>query len=199
MPKGYSVNWQSVRSKMMRANRLKETMDLEARKRFNCVKDKALEDFDEHPVTKELKAGPSASNLSDTLGGLGNLFTYMGFDSGTTPTDAVRVFLKNSIKLKCGQRAKVQGSQVSVNYTVKFPALQDFDFAKMPWESGKNWVQAVEKGISGFSYYLTKAAKASRSGKAIQIDGNLRSRTSSAGTQYISKILLNFIKRIKQK
>jgi hypothetical protein len=69
----------------------------------------------------------------------------------------------------------------------------------MPWESGKNWVQSIESGISGFNYYLAKAAEASRSGSAIQIDGKVRARTSSAGIKYMSQILNNFRKRINRK
>jgi hypothetical protein len=198
MSKGYSVNWRSVNNKVGRSPKIKNKMDHSARKRFDLAKSKALEDFDQHLVTKELRGGPGANNVSDTLGGYGNLFTFMGFAAGETPTEAVKNFLRASIRLRCGKPAS-RGSKINVNYSVKFPALEDFDFAKMPWESGRNWVQAIERGVSGFGYYMAKATEASRSGAAIQIDGKLRSKGSSAGTKYMSEILLNFMKRIKRK
>ena len=42
-------------------------------------KDKFMEDFDNHPVTQEIEGGPSAKNTSNTLNGIGNLFSYIGF------------------------------------------------------------------------------------------------------------------------
>ena len=38
--------------------------------------------FEEHPVTKEIDAGPGSNNSSGTLGGYGNLFTFIGFERG---------------------------------------------------------------------------------------------------------------------
>ena len=44
-------------------------------------KEKALfqQDFESHPVTQELDGGENASNISGTLGGYGNLFSFLGF------------------------------------------------------------------------------------------------------------------------
>ena len=36
-----------------------------------------LAEFDAHPVTKEIKTGPDAQNSSKTLGGYGNLFSFI--------------------------------------------------------------------------------------------------------------------------
>ena len=38
-----------------------------------------MKEFEEHTVTKEIEEGAGASNISSTLGGYGNLFTYIGF------------------------------------------------------------------------------------------------------------------------
>ena len=65
----------------------------------------------------------------------------------------------------------------------------------MPWDSG-SWVRGIETGVSGFSYYMSKASLASRSGKAIQIDGKLRSINSIKGVPYMTDILRKFMKRI---
>ena len=175
--KGARVNMKSINKKVGASKKLRNTIDDAARDSFDEAHKQLIKDFDNHAVTKELMGGPDGSNLSDTLGGYGNLFSYMGFPSGANPTTAVRSFLIQAIKIK---RSSNQGG-LNVSYDVNVPSLQDFSFATMPWETGRNWVEAIETGISGFSYYLAKAAAASRSGKAIQIDGTLRAKTSSSG------------------
>ena len=79
------------------------------------------------------------------------------------------------------------------------PTLNDFKMAKMPWEGGNNWVSAVEKGVSGFNYFMSKASNVSRSGGGIQINNKLRSIGKSANIEYMSKILNDFKKRIRGK
>ena len=192
---GGKVNMRLVKRKVANSKKLRRHMDQVAKKRFDHAKKQMVKEFDHHSVTRELQAGPEASNLSDTLGGYGNLFSYMGFATGTDPTALVRSFLINSIKLKKSSKA----SKLHVNYSISLPSLQDFDFATMPWEGGKSWISGVETGVSGFNYYMAKAAEASRSGSAIQIDGKLRGRGSSAGIKYMSRMLSNFRKRITQK
>jgi hypothetical protein len=63
-------------------------------------KEKALfkKDFESHPVTQEIDGGESASNVSGTLGGYGNLFSFLGFNRGSNPTTPVK-FLIQSISL----------------------------------------------------------------------------------------------------
>jgi hypothetical protein len=192
---GGKVNMRLVKKKVADSNRLKRLMDQVARKRFDHAKKQIIKEFDHHSVTKELQAGPDGQNLSDTLGGYGNLFSYIGFPAGTDPTVVVKNFLINSIKLKRSSK----GSKLDVSYRVSLPTLDDFNFAKMPWESGKGWVSSIESGISGFNYYMAKAVEASRSGTAIQVDGKLRGRGSSAGIKYMSRMLSNFKQRIMQK
>ena len=189
---GYRINMGSVNKKVAQSRKYNREVDRIAKRRFDEAKRKLLEEFDEHPVTQELKSGPSSTNLSDTLGGYGNLFSYIGFPEGTDPTTIVRAFLEVSIRLKRSSRR----GDLNVSYSVHVPSLQDFGFAKMPWEGGNSWVSGIESGISGFSYYMTKAADASRSGSAIQIDNKIRSRGSSAGVSYITKIVNKFRLRI---
>jgi len=193
--KGAKINWKSIEKKVGASKKTRNGIDDAARKKFDAAKKQLISDFDKHAVTRELIAGPDSGNLSDTLGGYGNLFSYMGFPSGATPTTAVRNFLIQAIKLKRSSNR----AGLNVNYNINVPSLKDFSFASMPWETGKNWVEAVETGVSGFSYYLARAAAASRSGTAIQIDGTLRAKTSSAGIKYVSKLLKDLKKNIGRK
>ena len=193
--KGAHVNMTSINKKVGISKKMRNTIENAAKQRFNEAKKRLIKDFDNHVVTRELITGPDSSNLSDTLGGYGNLFSYMGFPSGATPTTAVKKFLVEAIRIK---RSSNRGG-LNVKYNINVPSLKDFSFATMPWESGKNWVEAIETGVSGFSYYLARAAAASRSGTAIQIDGTLRAKTASLGIKYISGLVKDLKRRMGKK
>jgi len=55
---------------------------------------KLLEEFERHPVTVEISGGTNATNISGTLSGHGNLFSYIGFSAGDKPLSAIREILK---------------------------------------------------------------------------------------------------------
>tara|TARA_B100001123_G_C15252353_1_gene1003262 strand:+ start:1030 stop:1626 length:597 start_codon:yes stop_codon:yes gene_type:complete len=166
-----------------------------AQRKMEEAKALMIQEFNLHPVTQELEMGGSASNISGTLGGYGNLFSFMGFSAGSKPTEEVRKFLKESIKLKTSSSKKT--SKATKEFTINTPTLDSFRFASMPWESGNSWVKSVEKGMSSFSYFMHKAHEASRSGMGIQIDNNIRNK-SSAPTKYMSEILEKFRKRLSK-
>ena len=48
-------------------------------KKVKAAQQNLLKNFEKHPVTVEIQGGPTATNVSGTLGGIGNLFTYIGF------------------------------------------------------------------------------------------------------------------------
>ena len=56
---------------------------------FNKIKTAMIREFLNHPVTEEIKNGPDSPNLSGTLNGYGNLFSYIGFYDGDDPIKAV--------------------------------------------------------------------------------------------------------------
>ena len=60
-----------------------------ARMKFEQIKREMIKEFLNHPVTKEIKEGPQAQNISNTLGGYGNLFSYNGFYEGEDPVEPV--------------------------------------------------------------------------------------------------------------
>ena len=190
--KSYKVNMNAINKKIAKSGKYNAEADKLVEKKFRRAKDNLMQEFNSHPVTNEIEGGATASNLSGTLAGYGNLFTFIGFPTGDDPVNSVRVFLQTRVALR-----KTTGGRESLKkeYTVNVPKIQSFSFAKMPWEAD-SWVRAVETGISGFSYYMNKAHIASRSGGAIQIDNKLRSINASKGVPYMSLILENFKKRI---
>tara|TARA_R100000008_G_scaffold86870_1_gene82226 strand:+ start:4123 stop:4746 length:624 start_codon:yes stop_codon:yes gene_type:complete len=174
------------------------------RRRVIGLKGAALKEFDNHPVTKELKQGPSGINVSGTLGGIGNLFSFIGFYSGDRPTDEVREKLKGYLDV-VGVQRKIRGNRgvSSYRYSLTFPTISSFDsVSQMPWESGNSWVRGVENGISGFSNYMylnygEGRLERSRSGTAVQTKKNVNVGIFRP-TKYITEILDNYRKRLAQ-
>jgi len=185
------VNRASIFKKVKVSKGLIREARKQAKDVFEDAKEAYMKEFEKHKITKELEAGPNASNTSGTLGGYGNLFSFMGFNEGTDPVKPVENFLKSFISLK--PQGKSRGN--AKEYTVKVPSIEDFDFAKMPWEQGNSWVRAVEVGISGFSYYMHKAHEASRAGTGLQMNHKLRS-VGSKTTPYMTELLSKFRKRL---
>jgi hypothetical protein len=65
--------------------------------RFNKIKNELIQEFLNHPVTQEIKAGPNTTNISGTLNGKGNLFSFIGFYEGDDP---IQDILNNSEAFK---------------------------------------------------------------------------------------------------
>ena len=60
---------------------------------FQKVKNEMIAEFLNHPVTIEIKGGIGAKNLSGTLDGITNLFSFIGFDSSSDPTSQIENML----------------------------------------------------------------------------------------------------------
>lgn len=122
-----------------------------------------IKKFNSHPVTKELEAGPLSQNISSTLGGYGNLFTFIGFTENN-PTSGVRNLI-SSIRIN-----SIKKMEQSLRFKINIPSLTEIkSVTKMPWEGGRSWLFDIEKYISGLGAYLYGKFKASRSGYGIQV------------------------------
>ena len=159
-----------------------------------------IKDFHQHSITKEIKGGASASNSSGTLGGYGNLFSFIGFEKGNNPTLAVEQIL--SEKLLVTVRAIGNGRfRISL---LNAPSKEDiFKSTPIPWADGSSWAEGMEKGISNLGSFLyrrggirgSSSGSFSRSGTGIQLKNNLRA-TNLKTTPYISNIIDKFLKRV---
>jgi hypothetical protein len=170
----------------------------EARKvanaKFQRAKNSLINNFNSHPVTREIEAGPEADNSSRTLGGSGNLFTFIGFFREDNPVEMVRNALQRHIKITSGKFTSRKDS-VSAEFTISAPTTEDLaSVAPMPWE-GKSWVKAIESGMSGFGYYMYKRSEASRSGHGLQIDKKVRNGGFKP-VKYYSALFRKFRKEI---
>jgi hypothetical protein len=178
-------------------------MDKLIKSDFKAKRDELMNEFDTHPVTEEIKAGPRAMSRY-VSSSEGNLFSFLGFDADQKPISALRSWLKQNIKLGVTRRKRKNDGTIEFTTPVEIPTLEDADTAmsvdteaKLSWID-RSFVSLIERGITGLPNYLfslTKNLRNSRSGTAIQTKSKIRSG-SLGRISYISGILSNFKRRI---
>jgi len=152
--------------------------------KFKSTKDAMIKDFYALPITQEIMAGPSATNTSGTLGGYGNLFSFIGFSQTDAPIAPIIALLKDT-------NFKLTGltPRGTMKMIVELPSKEDiFSATPLPWAPGISWAQRMEVGLSGLGLYLNKPSASSRSGGGIQTDNLIRSGRFS-NSPYISAFL----------
>lgn len=152
-----------------------------------------LQRFDRHPVTQELLNGPTSENISDTLGGgYGNLFAFIGFDAGETPTKQLRELLD----VGTNYRISVYRNRTWY-FKVIFPTKSAIEKATpMPWEIGNSWAEGIEKGIDGLSNFMYKRWEGGRSQEGFQLPYANLSNIAFKPQSYLSEILGSFRKNM---
>lgn len=158
------------------------------------------QDFDNHPVTKEL-AQPNPETKTSSFLPYGNLFSFLGFYKGTDLISPIQE------KIYYGTNP-INNPKFSSNknkYIFSFPVhitsmaeIEDQKVAPHPpeWDS-RSWVRVLEDGIPGFAFYIYKKigfpdAVSSRSTTGLQKKRN-QSFGSIGPIKYISS-LLNLLK-----
>ena len=155
-----------------------------------------IKEFLNHPVSVEISGGASAGNISGTLGGVTNLFAFIGFSSGDNPLQPILEILE-SINFRRESVLK-KGSRVGYTYAVDFPESQKiFNATPLPWATGRSWAKGIEIGISGLGYLLRKSSSSSRSGAAIQISKRVRGGKFQ-NVPYISALLSKYKKQFEK-
>jgi hypothetical protein len=148
-------------------------------------------DFESHPVTQELEGGENASNNSGTLGGYGNLFSFLGFNRGTNPTSPVKSLIQ-SIRIDRNVQTSMKGFKIKVI----IPSKEEFAaITPMPWEGGRSWLLDMERGISGLGAYLYGRFNSSRSGGGIQSKYRYSNRVFRP-VKYFSQMYNKFTRRL---
>lgn len=152
--------------------------------------ERLVKNFKTNKITVELKAGPTASNTSGVLGGYGNLFSFIGFDAGTDPTDVVEKIFEQKF------RFRVRRINKTGKYKITFfiPSIEEiYALTPMPWASGSSWVDGIEKGMSNVGSYLysSRGFGQSRAGTGLQAK-NKSSGVTFSNTPYITRLLNNF-------
>lgn len=163
----------------------------EVSRAFMSAKSRMIAEFLNHPVTIEIQAGPNASNISGTLGGYGNLFSFIGFERGDDPISPI-------IELLQGSRVEFTSQTVrGLDAVIYMPSSEEiFAATPMPWAEGRSWAKGIESGISGLGHYI-QMRDMGRSGGGIQAGSRL-SGVKFRNTQYISAFLNKYAKIFQQ-
>jgi hypothetical protein len=156
------------------------------------LKDRMIDDFFNHPVTREIDEGPNAGNTTGSLTGYGNLFSFIGFEFGTDPIAPITTLLYKT-------QIDVITTSSSSYLRVKLPTPEDvWAITPMPWQEGRSWAKGIESGISGLNHYLflKTTSEKSRSTMAVQVD-RVRSNTRYTPQKYITDLLKGYKKRFQ--
>ena len=160
------------------------------KKEFDKLKTQMIDEFLNHPVSVELAAGPSAGNISGTLGGVSNLFAFIGFSQGDDPLVPILKVLQSTSFRQVDIIKK--NRNVGINYLVDFPEPNAvFSVTPLPWATGRSWAKGIESGLSGLGYLLRKSSASSRSGVAVQSKKRVRGGKFQ-NVPYISSLLKKY-------
>jgi hypothetical protein len=164
-------------------------------------------EFDDHPVTQEIDAGIDSPNVSNTLAPSSydhmNLFSFIGFNAGDHPTDAIRDYLDPNSP--GGPKMSYLGkdsSRLEFRYKISAPD-QDaiYQATPLPWAPGISWAKRIEVGMAGLGQFLNlgegETRASSRSGGGIQVKNTIRPGVQFRATSYLSAIFNNFLRHMK--
>ena len=190
------VNWALIKDKIVKSAELKGRPI--ARKKaydlFRRARLKMLRKFNTHLITLEIEAGPSfqSKNISGTLDGYGNLFSYLGFPRGSKPTEAVREVLESQT-IWVGNPTFNSKKQWLFKYL--YPTRKDVLNATndaVPW--GVNWIDIIEKGAPNLQFYLNlkRPNPQSVSNYGFQLPHEVNDDLVFKKDPYVTKILENF-------
>lgn len=176
------------------------------------------QEFEQHVVTQEIRAGIKGTNVSQTLEApFGeppirkdgresqnysppNLFSFIGFPAGTNPLQAIEERLDpanpDGPKLKYKSMNK---QDLTFRFEVSTPSLDKiYKATPLPWAAGLSWVWRIERGLPGIGFFLNALhRKGSRSGGGIQVDHQLRPGRFKA-TSYLTSIFKAFLDRVSK-
>lgn len=162
------------------------------KQKYEDSKSDFLNDFETHSVTKELEGGNNAANVSATLNGIGNLFTFIGFYQNDNPIGKLRNIIKQQFSFK---KTKTENG---VRFIISHPTLNKIKGeTPMPWEGGKSWVAGIERGISGFGNYMYKKFLEGRSKEGLQAENKIR-QGAYKPRKYMTELIDSFIKQVKK-
>lgn len=160
------------------------------KKEVDKIQIEMIQEFEQHPISKEIDGGITAYNISETLNGITNLYSFIGFNSGDRPLEPIKQELQK-IKLRYNI-----ASRGEITFTIDFPTVKDiFRVTPLPWATGRSWAQGIETGISGLGYYI-KQKENSRSGLGVQSQKQIRSGARFKNTKYISELINKYNKKI---
>lgn len=168
-----------------------------------------LETFVNHPVSREIAAGPNAGG--NTLDVSGNLFSFIGFDEGSEPIQDLYEYFERVIKLTdrraiYNKNAKTMAFKFSLPTVETIKKISDLEkYTKNNNEtnygSGKSWVIGIENGLPGLDYYKFSTDPEDLGGESRSTTGIQRKKVIHDGAEYKPRDyllkMLNILKGVK--
>ncbi len=190
MKGGANFGLSSMLKRQLKKNvQIKNETRILMEKQFKIAHNKLMSDFEKHPLTRELSGGAEGSNVTGTMT-KGNVYSFIGFESGYDPVEPIRSLLISANILFKNRSMGPKG--ILSTYSVNIPTAEElYKVTPMPWAKGASWLQQIEQsGISGLGQYMDKRSSNSRSGRGIQ----LKSRSAGGRLQvsYIRPMLKQF-------
>ncbi len=143
---------------------------------FKGVKSSVIKEIRNSDISQELinHTAPSAFLGGDTKG---SLFGFLGLVEGQEPVEEIINIVEKIMTYRLSRRL-IRGG---LKLTIKVPEKKDFrtDDLVLQWDGGFSVVDAIEKGLSGLSHYISVKEKSfaiaySRSGDGIQVKNQVR-------------------------
>ena len=162
-------------------------------------------DFEQHAVTKELDDGAKYGNEAGSESGAvavgkskKNLFTFIGFNKGEKPTDAIRSSIGLGINGPKLISLPVVKRTFIYRFTILAPNLSEiYKKTPIPWATGLSWAKKVETGIDGLGSFIAKDG-VGRSEGGIQTEKKIETRQKRSNpVDYLSGIISRFLGKIK--
>jgi len=171
----------------------RKDIEAQAREKFKKIKGEMIQEFLDNPITQEIIAGPSGVNISGTLGGVSNLFAFIGFNEGEDPIAPILILLEN---VNMQYNREIRRGKPGVMFKVNLPRPEEiFAITPLPWATGRSWAEGIERGLSGLGYLLRK--NKGRSGAAVQSRVRKVRGGKFRNTPYISSLLKKYKQRFK--
>lgn len=152
---------------------------------FEQRKKDIINQIKDHPVSQELRSHIAPSPI---LGGgvQASLYGFLGFVAGTKPIDTVLKIVESKMSYTVKKKLFGRGLKIDIS----FPTNQDFRVPELilPWEGGGNFIESLEKGVSGLQYYIKYTRPQARSREGIQAKKPVRTK-SLGPIPYLTPIL----------
>tara|TARA_R110000772_G_scaffold249530_2_gene364011 strand:+ start:119960 stop:120589 length:630 start_codon:yes stop_codon:yes gene_type:complete len=108
-----------------------------------------IKEFDEHKATLEIERG--AHTTSSSFLNYGNLFSFIGFEAGSNPTQEIRDIIERQPRISI----RHSSSNFKFEAIIRTASKKEiFEKTPSPWEPGRSWAKSMETGMSGFSQYV---------------------------------------------
>jgi hypothetical protein len=193
------INFKAIEAKVFASEAFQKKAGAAAMKRarrfFTPRKKKFMTQFYAHPVSREIGAGKDSGNTSGVILGAGNLFSFIGFNSGDRPVETLGAFLDSFITLEKFKYDKKKGEW---KFRVRIPSRQEITaISPIPWQGGSSWAYEIEKGIAGMGNYLQVNSVRSRSGGGVQVAHQVRTPTATR-SKYLGTMLRDLRRNLKK-